>query len=306
MPSDTTSLVLPNLVIAGVGKAGTTSLFSYLASHRDVCPSSVKEAGYFTGVRRGEALPPLDEYARLFRAYRGERYVLEATPAYFYGAGETADTIERVLTHPHVVVSLRDPVDRAYSFFRYRKSRLELPADLTFHDYVVACERDSSIDAVRSGSDRVYSGVHTGLYVEFIEPWFTTFGERFRVVFFEHLRRDARAVLTGLLDWLELEHDGIERGRLDVHNITRAYQRAGIHRLALRLNSRTEPFFRARPRLKAALTRAYYSVNAGRDRDERDEQTQAALRERYAPANERLATVLRAHGQEDLPGWLRP
>ena len=44
---------LPNLVIAGVPKAGTTSLFNYLAQHPDICPSDVKETRYFEPLRYG-------------------------------------------------------------------------------------------------------------------------------------------------------------------------------------------------------------------------------------------------------------
>ncbi len=35
--------ILPNLIIAGVGKAATTSLFAYLSAHPDICPARVKE-----------------------------------------------------------------------------------------------------------------------------------------------------------------------------------------------------------------------------------------------------------------------
>ena len=39
--------MLPNVIIAGTQKAGTTSLFRYLADHPSVCPSSIKEVDFF-------------------------------------------------------------------------------------------------------------------------------------------------------------------------------------------------------------------------------------------------------------------
>ena len=85
---DSTSYRLPNLVIAGVSRAGTTSLFRYLAQHPDVGTSDVKELRYFSAVRHGQPLEPLDMYAAHFKACT-QAFAVEATPGYFYG-GEPA------------------------------------------------------------------------------------------------------------------------------------------------------------------------------------------------------------------------
>ena len=53
-----------NLVIVGVPKAGTGSLFAYLAQHPDVCGSDEKEIGYFNHYspwRRMGPPPPIEE-----------------------------------------------------------------------------------------------------------------------------------------------------------------------------------------------------------------------------------------------------
>jgi hypothetical protein len=59
---DRTSGTLPNLLLAGVPKAGTTSLFRYLEQHPDICSSSDKEIGYFNPLRHGGTLGPLDTF----------------------------------------------------------------------------------------------------------------------------------------------------------------------------------------------------------------------------------------------------
>src|SRR3954463_13629169 len=88
---------LPNLVIAGVAKAGTTSLFNYLAQHPDICASDVKETRYFEPLRYGEVLPPIESYTAHFRHRQGERYALEATPTYFYGGRDVPPGIRVTL-----------------------------------------------------------------------------------------------------------------------------------------------------------------------------------------------------------------
>src|SRR3954454_22208791 len=82
----TTSLSrLANLVVIGVNKAGTTSLFDYLGRHPDIGLSGRKELRYFTPLRYGEPLEPVASYAEHFRHCLEERFAVEATPGYFYG-----------------------------------------------------------------------------------------------------------------------------------------------------------------------------------------------------------------------------
>ena len=103
-PSDAlASTRLPNLLIVGVGKAGTTSLFFYLSQHPDICPSAQKEPRYFR-LGDDEELPPIESYARHFAACRNERFVLEASPQYFKGGPRSIELIREHLGRPRVIV----------------------------------------------------------------------------------------------------------------------------------------------------------------------------------------------------------
>jgi hypothetical protein len=99
---------LPNLLIAGVAKAGTTSLFRYLAQHPDVCPSDVKELRYFSALRYGEDMAPLESYSAHFAHCEGQRYRMEATPGYYAGGRLVADAVDDLLPGARVLVSFRD------------------------------------------------------------------------------------------------------------------------------------------------------------------------------------------------------
>ena len=57
----------PNLFVAGVPKAGTTSLFHYLALHPDVFPSSRKEPGFFHPFKIKDMDANLDAYKKFFK-----------------------------------------------------------------------------------------------------------------------------------------------------------------------------------------------------------------------------------------------
>ena len=94
-------------IIAGVNKAGTTSLFVSLSTHPDVAPSSIKETRFFLPARYGQPLPPAAEWDAYF-ADAGDRPVhLEATPSYFYGGAAVAEAMRTRLVDPHALGRVR-------------------------------------------------------------------------------------------------------------------------------------------------------------------------------------------------------
>lgn len=111
----------PNLFVAGVPKAGTTSLFHYLALHPDVFPSSRKEPGFFHPFKIKEMDANIEVYKKFFAGHSGQKYTIEATPGYFYGSKETANAINDYSPESKIIIVLRNPVERLFSFYKYKK-----------------------------------------------------------------------------------------------------------------------------------------------------------------------------------------
>ncbi len=65
---------LANLIIAGVNKAGTTSLFYYLSAHPEICGSKDKETCYFLPLLYDQQVAPISEYEKQFSHCESERY----------------------------------------------------------------------------------------------------------------------------------------------------------------------------------------------------------------------------------------
>src|SRR5206468_11965479 len=110
----------PNLIVVGVPKAGTGSLFAYLSQHPDICPGDEKEIGYFNyfnPLRHSGEPPPLKEYAKHFAGCGDQRYRFEATPTYSYGGTPVIEAMKRLLASPKIVLTLRNPVDRLWSAY---------------------------------------------------------------------------------------------------------------------------------------------------------------------------------------------
>jgi hypothetical protein len=295
---------LPNLVVAGVAKAGTTSLFRYLAQHPDVCASAVKEARYFTGLRYGEPLAPLSEYGQLFAHCDGARYRMEATPGYFPGGAVVARALDETLPGSRVVVSFRDPVQRCWSWYRFVRSTARIPKDLPFPDYVDRCLElhHAGVDHLRE--HQPFWGLGGGCYDQWIDEWLAVFGDRLRIEFFEHLVARPREVTEELCRWLGLDVAPCAGFTHAVENRTVQYRHRGVQRLALSVNRGSERFFARHPALKRGLRGTYYRLNADRGSERLDAGSQQRLAGFYAPHTERLAASLRAAGREQFPAWL--
>jgi hypothetical protein len=296
---------LPNLVIAGVGGAGTTSLFFYLAQHADICPSNRKELRFFSPLKYGETTGSLNTYAEHVAHCSNEKYAMEATPGYFYGNRRLVSALKTTLRDPHVIVSLRDPVERLWSSYRYVKSRMEIDEQVSLTDYIAAAEKLRRAGTDRLRENRAYWGLSGGFYSEFIGEWLEALGPRFRVVFFEDLASDPMAVVSELCDWLEIDPEPAGGFDYSVENRTVQYRRRSLQRIALAVNNRGEVLFRRRPRLKRLLRRLYYRVNSAPSDSSFPKETRRYLQVLYAPSNRALAAELARRGYGSLPAWFR-
>lgn len=296
----------PNLIIAGVNKAGTTSVFTYLTRHPEICGSNVKETCYFLPLRYGEPLGPLSEYRRHFEHCGHVRYLLEATPGYYYGGADLAERIADTLGEVRVLLLFREPVDRLRSFFAFQKSMLALESDLTLETYVDRCMMLPQRAHDRR-ENNPYFGVEGGFYDRDFPAWSQIFGSRLRIAFFEDLRRDRRALLRDLCAWLDLDPAPFETEVLDIENRTVGYRNPTLQRLALMINRRGEQIWRRAPAVKRLLKHGYRAVNApaASAPPEYEPELLERLQALYLPHNRIFATQLQTHGAESLPAWLK-
>jgi hypothetical protein len=291
-------------VIAGVNKAGTTSLFVSLATHPDVAPSAIKETRYFLPARYGRPLAPFSDYEDYFRDVASRPVRLEATPSYFYGGAAVATKMAELLTRPRVVVVLREPVSRAISFFEYQKTRLRLPTDLPLADYLAHADALSDSDFLDPENEQ-YMAYRGGRYADYLAPWLDTFGpDGFRIVWFEELVSDpGDRVLHPLAVWLGLDPSKFPGDRLGSENRTTGFKSRAFQSVALAANDRLERVLRRHPDAKRKLRALYYRLNGKPVVSEIPRSLVDELADRYREPNARLVAQLRAAGIS-LPAWL--
>jgi hypothetical protein len=128
--------MLPNFLVIGAAKSGTTSLHWYLTEHPAVFMTSVKDPAYFAyGVDADGRLlwgnpdlhifpiKSLSEYERLFADAGNAAAIGEASTTYLE-CPQSAARIRELLPGARILCSLRHPVERAYSdYLMYLRSR---------------------------------------------------------------------------------------------------------------------------------------------------------------------------------------
>jgi len=299
-------MIKPNLIIAGVNKAASTSLFMYLSAHPEICPSKVKETHYYLPLRyRDRELPPFAEYLEQFSHCDGAKYVLEATPGYFYGGRTLAQGIKDTLGDVRIIISFREPISRMFSFFKFRKSMLELDPKLTFDEYIALCENLPFTECVKR-ENNAFWGIEGGFYSKYLNDWFNVFGrENIQIVFFEHFVEDPKSVLRELCIWLGIEYEKyLHDLDVTIENQTRNYKSRLLQDIALKVNWRWEHFWRTHPELKRNLRSIYYAINGANNQDRISDKSYAHLESIFRPYNRQLARELYEAGYRHLPEWL--
>lgn len=303
-----TSGRVANLVIAGVPKAGTGSLFAYLAQHPQICPSDVKETGYFNRYHpRWYPGPPpsVESYAAHWAGCAGERYAMEATPSYCYAGKPVITAMREVLGEPKIVITLRDPVERLWSAYTFQHAVGNNARIGSFAEYLDVLERRA-----RDGGDLVpgdgLHGLYIGYYGDYLPLWLDEFGDDLRVVFVDDMRSDPHAVVSGLCAWLDLETDVVADFDFDVRNATRHPRSRYLAAAARTLKRNSERLKLLPPALERRVKRAYSRLNTGDLTESFDPALRRRVEDLYRDSTRKTAQALRAYGYTELPSWLHP
>ncbi len=292
-----------DVLIAGVNKAGTTSMFVSLSEHPRVAPSAVKETRFFLPARYGKALPPADVYDSYFTVTPETQVRLEATPSHFYGGEPLARAIDETLPGARIVVVLREPVARTISFFQFQKTRLRIPSDLSIEDYLAHADTLSDTDFQDPANERFFA-VGGSRYADFLPGWLEVFGsERLRIIDFDDLTRDPGKVLRDAATWMGIDPLLLPADALSSENRTMAYRSKRMQRVALTVNDRFERMFRRYPTLKRRMRGVYFKLNGQSPNNRVDDDVRAELAERFREPNQVLAYQLRGAGFS-LPAWV--
>ncbi len=198
--------MLPNFIIVGAPKAGTTSLYHYLSEHPQIFMSTPKEVNYFSKEEiEGQGLYYKDfkandfvEYESLFTGVSDERAIGEGSVSYLFYP-ETPKKIKKALPNVKIIILLREPVSRGFSHY-LMDYRLGL-VDASFEEIVFKrCTHKTS---------HLYfqQYVELGLYFEQVKRYLSTFGNnKVKIYLQDDLRQDPKKMFNDLFEFLEIDN----------------------------------------------------------------------------------------------------
>jgi Sulfotransferase family len=195
--------IWPNFFIVGAQKAGTTSLYFYLKEIPGVYMSPLKEMFYFAPnavqSNASDVIRDKEEYLRFFENARGYTAVGEATPIYLWDP-DAPKLIHQTVPHARIIMSLRDPIERAYSNYLMKKKYSGM--NISFYDDLM---RDSKSQEKLFGRSQLY--VEFGKYYEQVKRYFDIFGrEQVKVMIFEEFIRHPEQTVNEVLAFLGVNY----------------------------------------------------------------------------------------------------
>lgn len=183
---------LPDFLIIGAAKSGTTSLYAALAQHPQIFMSTPKEPEFFS--KDSEFARGIDHYASLFRGVRGDQVCGEGSTTYtrWPHTGDAASRIAMHLPNVKMIYIMRHPVHRAYSHYAHH---MRLEVTMTFEQ---ALERSSEY-------------LDCGLYMNQIRRYLRHFPrERFLFLFLEDFRDDPAYALAKIQFFLGVDYQDLD------------------------------------------------------------------------------------------------
>jgi hypothetical protein len=209
-------VALPDLLVIGAPKAGSTAVHAALSSHPALFMSSPKEPKYFLC---DDAPPPRqqgpgDAHSRKEWVWRREDYESlfadappgalrgESTPFYLWDR-EAHVRISRTVPDARLIAVVRDPVDRAYSNWTHAWCDGYEPVA----DFVAATELEP--ERIERGWAPFWRYVEVGRYGEQLEHLYRHFSrDQVHVIRYRELAEDPAATLGGIATFLEIDPAG--------------------------------------------------------------------------------------------------
>ena len=225
-------LTMPNFLVIGAAKAGTTALYRYLIQHPEIFMSHPKELRFFPfeGLKpdyRGPGddswrfFTKVEDYSTFFAPGAHYRVRGEAAPLYLYHA-RAAERIRHHIPNAKLIVILRHPADRAYS--HYLMMKREGRESLSFRDALLA--EDQRV------SDNWSPNFHyrrRGLYARQLRPFFDLFkSEQMGIYFYDDYVRDPLRFVQNIFAFLNVD-DTFVPDMSERHNETKLLRSPALH-----------------------------------------------------------------------------
>lgn len=201
---------LPNFLIVGASKSGTSSLYHYLQQHPDIFLSEKQKEGRYFSQMSGCFHGPgddrvertithtLEDYKELFSSHNNEKAVGDISPEYLYFHEQSIPLIKKDLGQDtRIIIILRSPIERAFSgYFHFKRDKRE-----TF-----SFAEGMKLEGERLKMNWIWAWQYknSGLYYEQVKAYLNGF-KHVKVIVYEDFKYEGNKVLKEICRFLEVD-----------------------------------------------------------------------------------------------------
>ncbi len=296
---------LPNVIIAGAPKCGTTSLYRYLSDHSEVCTSRYGETRFlidkdkpFYNPERNFSTQGIDGYRQLFEHCNRDlqKAIVDVTPDYLYQK-TPLNVLPKISPVPVFVFILRNPSMRTYSLYQFARNNIGLiNKNISFKLFIQMIEESSG----KKLEDRfiLHDECEKSKYINYLRAYLEVFGlDKIIVCLFEELKLNPQQFMSDLCRQINIDGSFYENYQFKIYNQKYEVRNQKLHRMRRKFRSRIPSRL-----ISNILSKCYNRINISHNIDElTDEEIQVIdkLNKGFRPFNKELATTFNV----DLSLW---
>ena len=288
------------LIIGGATKCATTSLYTYLGQHPNICQSSFKETRFFLNAnyplkRHIPISNKLSDYQNFFKGCAENSIKMEATPDYLYSTN-TEYKIKELLNNCHILFIVRNPIDRLFSWYKFAKQMILLDDNVSFDEYIDLMKNDTS------NKGQHLLALEQGKYCNYINNYIHCFGkENVIIISYDDLTNDPYNTMLSICQKTNISSDFYKSYSYKVHNKTVEVKNKFLHQIFIPLRrigrksiNNLPPVLKSTFKKHAsALVSGYFNINTDSNKSFHiKDETKLFLKEYYYKSNSELEYII--------------
>ncbi len=235
---------LPNFLVVGSTKAGTTSIYNYLQQHASIfLNKEIKESNFFVEPKSVLGCGPrfcgedsygksIEDYVKLFKLVDINKHksIGEVCTTYIHFSKYTIPNIKKYLGDPKIIIILRNPIERAFSY--YMHNMRDGDESLCFEEAI-----ENEGQRIKDNLWLSFRLKTLGLYSKDVENYKGSFSN-VKIIIYEDMKDDMQGAMNEIFDFLNIEKikintkekyniSGIPKNRL-LHDIIHGHNLFGM------------------------------------------------------------------------------
>lgn len=189
---------LPDFIILGAGKGGTTSLYKYLQQHPQIFLPDKKELYFFAfeGEENPNGVTRFEDYQAMFQNAPDDKVIGEVSSVYLFRP-KAPERIKKYVPNAKLIAILRNPTDRAFS------SYLMHVGDR--HPSIFDSQTGKLIEFAEIVRNRGYF-IQIGFYYEQLKRYYDRFdSDRIKIYLYEDLVSDNEKLVRDMFHFVGVD-----------------------------------------------------------------------------------------------------